>query len=418
MKASKKCYMCIALIYIFTLQFGIMRRIILFQYWDEIYALMAIPLAVFSSKVKIGVEKKTCGIALALILFITIGFLSNIFFNYQKLIAVIYDIFINLKFFFGIVTTYFLFRKFNISKYKNKINFHAKILIVIFFILVIQNKLTHFFPVADARFGINAEKLFFNHPTELASTSFFLLLILTLTYSHIRKEFFFIAMGSFVILMTLRFKAIAAIMLFLYMYMIVFSGRRMKMFYLFPLLPFIVAIGGNEFFFYFFGTNTMDMARGALTYTSFKIANDTFPLGAGFGTFASWASGVYYSPLYQLYNISDVFGLTKEWPGLVSDVFWPMVIAQNGYIGLFIYILIICCLFEIIIKGSKYEKRVLLPGIGALSYLLISSIAESAFVNPLALPLSLVIGLCICTYKQKQEMKYNENNCILFTTIS
>lgn len=406
MKASKKCYVFIAVMYMFTLQFWIMRKFTLFQYWDEIYALLAIPLFIFSSKGKISIKKENKyvnRIIVALMLFVAIGLLSNIFWDYQKWFAVMQDIFINLKFFFGIATTYYLFRNFDINKYKNNINYHAKILIGLFFALVVQNKITHIFAVADARFGIHAEKIFFNHPTELASTTFFLLLILMLTYSHIGKEFLFVTMASFVILMTLRFKAIATVMLFFYMYMIVLSGRKMKMFYLLPLLPFIIAVGGKEFVFYFFGTNTMDMARGALTYTSLKVANDVFPLGAGFGTFASWMSGVYYSPLYLMHGINGVWGLGKEWPGLVSDVFWPMIIAQNGYIGLLIYIYIIYCLFRLIMQCQKYDKKLLLVGIGALSYLLVSSIAESAFVNPLAVPLSFVIGLCICTYKQKER---------------
>ena len=406
MKVNKKYYLFIAMMYMFTLQFWIMKRINIFQYLDEIYALMAIPLAVFNTRGKIKMKKENVYISriiVALTIFVSGGLLSNIVFNYQNWYAVAQDVFINLKFFFGIATTYYLFKNFNINKYKNKLNFHAKVLIVLFFALVIQNKVTHIFEVADGRFGINAEKIFFNHPTELASTTFFLLLVLMLTYSSTKKEFLFVVMATFVILMTLRFKAIATVMLFIYMYVIVLSGRRMKMLYLLPLLPFIVAVGGNEFFFYFFGKNTMDMARGALTYTSVKIAKDVFPLGTGFGTFASWMSGVYYSPLYVMYGINDVWGLGKEWPALVSDVFWPMIIAQNGYIGLFVYGFIIYCLFRLILQCSKYDKKFFLAGMGALSYLLVSSIAESAFVNPLAVPLSFVIGLCICTYKQKER---------------
>lgn len=406
MKASKKCYVFIAVMYMFTLQFWMMRNVTLFQYWDEIYALLAIPLAIVSSKGKIRIKKGnkyTKRIIIALMLFVAVGLLSNVIFRYQKWLAAMQDVFINLKFFLGIATTYYLFRRFDIYKYKNKINFHAKVLIVLFFVLVIQNKVTHVFEVANGRFGISAEKLFFNHPTELASTTFFLLLVLMLTYSSAQKEILFVAVASVVILMTLRFKAIASVMLFIYMYLIVLSGRKMKMLYLLPLLPFIVAVGGKEFFFYFFGVNTMDMARGALTYTSLKVANDTFPLGAGFGTFASWISGVHYSPLYLMYGIDGVWGLGKEWPGLVSDVFWPMIIAQNGYIGLLIYIFIIYCLFRLIMQCSKHDKKLFMAGIGALSYLLISSIAESAFVNPLALPLSFIIGLCVCACKQKER---------------
>lgn len=406
MKASKKYYVFIAGMYLFTLQFGIMGKSTLFQYWDEIYASLAIPLAIFSSKGKISIKKENKyinRIIVALIFFVIVGLLSNVFFQYQKWLAVMQDVFINLKFFLGIATTYYLFRNFEINKYKYKINLHAKVLTVLFFILVIQNKITHVFEVADGRFGISAEKLFFNHPTELASTTFFLLLVLMLTYSSTKKELIFVMMASFIILATLRFKAIATVLLFIYMYVIVLSGRKMKMLYLIPLLPFIVVVCGNEFFFYFFGKNTMDMARGALTYTSIRVANDSFPLGAGFGTFASWMSGVYYSPLYVMYGINGVWGLGKVWPGLVSDVFWPMIIAQNGYIGLFIYLFIVYCLFRLIMQCSKYDKKIFMAGIGALLYLLVSSIAESAFVNPLALPLSFIIGLCVCTYKQKER---------------
>lgn len=406
MKVNKKYYLFIAMMYMFALQFWIMKRITVFQYLDEIYVLVAIPLAVFDTRGKIKIKKENMYIhrmIVGLMIFVLGGLLSNIVFNYQSWNAVAQDVFINLKFFLGIATTYYLFKNFNIKKYKNKLNFHAKVLIVLFFILVIQNKVTHVFEVAGGRFGISAEKIFFNHPTELASTTFFLLLILMFTYSSTKKEFLFVMMASFVILMTLRFKAIATVMLFIYMYMIVLSGRKMKMLYLLPLLPFIIVVGGKEFFFYFFGENTLDMARGTLTYTSLRVANDTFPLGAGFGTFASWMSGVYYSPLYVMYGINGVWGLGREWPALVSDVFWPMIIAQNGYIGLLVYCFVIYCLFRLILQCSKYDKKIFLSGMGALSYLLISSIAESAFVNPLAVPLSFVIGLCICTYKQKER---------------
>ena len=234
MKVNKKYYLFIAMMYMFALQFWIMKRITVFQYLDEIYALVAIPLAVFDTRGKIKIKKENMYInrmIVGLMIFVLGGLLSNMVFNYQSWHAVAQDVFINLKFFLGIATTYYLFNNFNIKKYKNKLNFHAKVLIVLFFILVIQNKVTHVFEVADGRFGISAEKIFFNHPTELASTTFFLLLILMFTYSSTKKEFLFVMMASFVILMTLRFKAIATVMLFMYMYMIVLSGRKMKMLY-------------------------------------------------------------------------------------------------------------------------------------------------------------------------------------------
>ena len=405
MKVNKKMCMFIAVIYLFALQFGIMQRVTIFQYWDEFYAFLCIPLAGINSRGKIKLRqnnKEIPKLMVCLSLFLLVGIVSNFVFDYQKPIAVLQDIFLNVKFFMGILTTYYLFNNFKLSRYQNQIRFHVKLLVLLYSVLVIQNKITHTFPTAGMRFGINAEKIFFSHPTQLASSTFFLLLMLMLTYNNFKSDILCIGLAIVVVLFTLRFKAIATVLLFIYIYMIVISGRKMKAVYLVPLIPFIFVVGGDEFNFYFFSANSMNMARGALSFTSLKIAADTFPFGAGFGTFASWTSGMYYSPLYQLYGINGVYGLTRDWPQLVSDVFWPMIIAQNGIVGLVLYVLVIYYLFKIIYKCSKVNKRLFLAGTGALSYLLISSIAESAFVNPLSLPLAFVIGLCMCAYKQKE----------------
>ena len=87
MKVNKKYYLFIAMMYMFTLQFWIMKRINIFQYLDEIYALMAIPLAVFNTREKIKMKKENVyinRIIVALTIFVSGGLLSNIVFNYQN----------------------------------------------------------------------------------------------------------------------------------------------------------------------------------------------------------------------------------------------------------------------------------------------------------------------------------------------
>lgn len=404
MRVKKSYALIVGVIYIFALQCAIMQYVTIFKYWDELYALLCIPLAIMKhsrrSKKK---NKYVRNLGKALILFIGIGVVSNCVFQYQIWIAVAQDVFLNLKFFMGIVTTYYLFRDFNTKKYRAHIKVHIKALILFYFVIVVQNKMTHVFPVADRRFGIDAEKIFFNHPTELASATFFLLLMLMICYTGQRKDLPYIIMGTVVVVLTLRFKAIAAMMIFLYMYFIVTTGRKMKLTYFLPLVPFCVMIGWKEFYFYFFSDVTMLTARGAMSYVSLRVARDTFPLGAGFGTFASWPSGTFYSPLYEMYGIGDVWGLSRDWAGLVSDVFWPMIIGQNGFFGFGLYVYVIICLTKWVLQCAKIDKRLYLAGMGAIFYLLTSSLAESAFVNPLALPLSVVIGLAVCVYYQEER---------------
>ena len=128
---------------------------------------------------------------------------------------------------------------------------------------------------------------------------------------------------------------------------------------------------------------------------SLQIANDHFPLGGGFGTFAEYYSGKVYSPLYYNYEIDAVQGITENEPSFLSDVFWPMIIGQSGYIGLIIYIYILKILFDKIQKIRFYNNRKYMVALFVFLYLIISSTAESAFVHYISIPLAIVLGMCL-----------------------
>ena len=404
MKRTLSYFLLIMILYLFVFQFGLMQLSSVFNYWDELYAVLAIPLFFVKngnkSIRKINIKK----IVILLILYIAVGVTLNIIFRLQVATAVLTDILFQLKFFLGIATTYFLFRRGNVFRFKKQIKWHAQILLAVLFLLVVTNKVFNYFPNADSRFGLSSEVLFFGHPTGLASVSFFLILMIMLFYKDTKTDRFFVVIGVLTVLSTLRFKAIAAIMLFCYMYYImVVRKKRLTARILLPFLPAAVAVGGDEFFSYFMSDNAMDYARGALLYTSLKIMIDYFPFGTGLGTFASDPSGIYYSPVYTMYGIQNVWGLGEDWSALVSDTFWPMIIGQTGFIGFVLYILIIIQLFKLISPAKRFHNGIYVAAIGALVYLLISSVAESAFVNPLALPLSFIIGLVLCWIKAERE---------------
>lgn len=81
-------------------------------------------------------------------------------------------------------------------------------------------------------------------------------------------------------------------------------------------------------------------ARPALYYTAWEILKDYFPFGSGFGTFASHASGVYYSRLYYDYGIFNIYGLQSDGYNFVSDTYFP-VLAQFGVVGVWLFFLFI-----------------------------------------------------------------------------
>ncbi len=79
-------------------------------------------------------------------------------------------------------------------------------------------------------------------------------------------------------------------------------------------------------------------ARTAIYQASLKIFRDFLPLGSGFASFASDASGLYYSPLYANYGLNSIAGLTPQAWSSVSFSFYPSL-AQFGIIGLCLYLI-------------------------------------------------------------------------------
>lgn len=89
-----------------------------------------------------------------------------------------------------------------------------------------------------------------------------------------------------------------------------------------------------------------------------------------------------------------MFGISEDDTSFLSDNFWPMIIGQFGYIGTAFYIIILCLIYGDIQKEfNKKDYNIYISKIICFIYLIISSIAESAFVNPIAIPLALIMGL-------------------------
>jgi hypothetical protein len=75
-------------------------------------------------------------------------------------------------------------------------------------------------------------------------------------------------------------------------------------------------------------------ARGELYSTGLRIAETDAPFGSGYGTFGSYASLLYYSPLYYEYGLSDQYGFAPSNPIYNTDTSWPSVLAETGFLGL------------------------------------------------------------------------------------
>lgn len=134
--------------------------------------------------------------------------------------------------------------------------------------------------------------------------------------------------------------------------------------------------------------------RIVLHVVGFKILMDFFPLGSGFGTFASFLSGKHYSNIYAMYGIDNVIGMTKKKYHFISDVFWPYIYGQFGIFGLLIYLKLI---FTAFIRqfhcGISDRSRIAVAVVWI--YALIATTSEAYFTNGTGVQMALFLGLLI-----------------------
>lgn len=161
------------------------------------------------------------------------------------------------------------------------------------------------------------------------------------------------------------------------------------------LVPLVIWAAWEKINFYFIeGFEATNMfARPLLYVKAIEILNDFPLLGTGFGSYATDASAVYYSPLYFTY---ELYLSPEIGEGLfLSDTYFP-VLAQFGYIGvaLFFYFW-----YSIIKKSKKHfdvdgEVWRFKMTILIVVFFFIESIADSTFTQNRGLYMMAMLGLC------------------------
>ena len=165
-----------------------------------------------------------------------------------------------------------------------------------------------------------------------------------------------------------------------------------------------ILVGGITIFsswekiqFYFFEGSVADniFARPALYIGAYDIAQDHFPLGGGFASFASNASAVNYSPLYYIYGMSEVDGLSYENTYFAADSFYPQILGQFGFLGLLAFF---AMGITLLLQSYKFYRNNGKPvnfiiDILAISFFAIESIADTTFTHNRGAFMMLILGI-------------------------
>src|SRR6185437_11025476 len=136
-------------------------------------------------------------------------------------------------------------------------------------------------------------------------------------------------------------------------------------------------------------TYTSKASPRALLYNAGeKIAGNNFPLGVGFGRFGSYPSRIYYSPIYDQYELSGVYGLSRNYPDFIDDTSWPSLMGETGYAGLITYaigvIFVLLTMIRRLRTAPSDMKWMALSALCMMTVLLVTSIAQGVLFDWLA----------------------------------
>lgn len=413
-----------ALIWILVFQSPLEKVWDPFSYIDEVTALIGTCLGLYDIVVvrRGHPSKEQLWMGIPLLVFIAVCLAGNVIYQYQPLKCVIIDMYTNLKFFFAIGTGYYLFASMDWEEMKEIACWNGRIITLFLFLLFLIDRYFHFWP-CEVRYGISSAKLFYYHPTYLAGAMAFLLMLLSVFYD--KRSLTYIAMELIIMAFTLRAKSLASAALYVALFVFFFVFKwRLRLWHVIVAGAGCIAIAWNKIRFYFIVLSGHS-ARSVMLQKSFEVMKDHFPIGTGFGTYGSAEAAKHYSPVYLKYGFNDYWELRDmsnlqntmrlvykyDWerylknpdiinePSFLSDQFWPIIFGQSGALGTVIFLVILGVLLKRCFDLQKFNLYAYVGVLFAMAYLVISSIAEPAFHNSVAIPLAMVLGMVFAQTK-------------------
>lgn len=181
----------------------------------------------------------------------------------------------------------------------------------------------------------------FSHPAEYG-IKMFVYGLLFYYYSEDKKKsknifLFIITLG----LMSMRSKYYGYYIISVYLLYFLKSKIRVSVKFLltFFLLGSIILYFTQEKLIAYLGEDAMEsQARTVLYLSSPRVLMDYPIFGSGLATYATWFSGVYYSPLYSLYGIDNVWGISEEFTDFIADTYFPELV-QFGLCGILLFLM-------------------------------------------------------------------------------
>lgn len=202
-----------------------------------------------------------------------------------------------------------------------------------------------------------------------------LLSIIILQYKTEKRPLWPLIIGSLCILFHVK-GTFLIFLIYLAFSLLILKGRSMKISHFFVLIPIIIYLSSYQMTNYI---NNEDSIRMMFFYYAIVTANQYLPLGAGFATYGTNEAAVNYSPLYYKYGFNQMWGMGEDEQLFLNDTYFAGIIGETGYIGAFLFVVVLFLLIKEVFKLCKYDSKFNAVLIGSFLCLMASTSATGIF---------------------------------------
>lgn len=318
----------------------------------------------------------------------TIGVICNFHYGIQTQWSPLFtDIGNCFKVFITYIGSSLYFRTFPEKESNRFIFLCGKSLIFMIYVMAVMAVLNLFIDIGmhqDIRYGIPSFAFLFGGGAKFLMT-FYLVVPMTLLYmstGKVKNTTQIILLLSVVYGLTMRSRAFVyvTILCFLFFYLI-HSNKKFQLTWkniiIFLFIALLICYDQIEFY---INMDNGQTARNALLVNGFEIMKDLFPFGYGFGTYGTDVAARYYSKLYDLFGMSNIYGMTRDDSAFARDCYWPAIMGQFGFIGLITFGICIYFMFRDIFRVST-DKYMKMTAVVISSSLILASTADSSFFH-------------------------------------
>ena len=330
-----------------------------FGYWDE--ALTCFLLICWVFKVvsniflpgKVVIKKDTQRMTYPWILVVAAGLLGNMYFHYVEADAIVRDVVSFMKF----PVCFLAIRQLGWdSKIADSLRyirlFWIKTSVIIIFLFGFWSLYFNMgMSQQEIRMGIHPYQFLFNHPTALVTASVLIICLLCANESGKTYLSYYIMLGVIIVL-SMRTKGLAFIAVFIFMK---YGGswlKRYKILYWAGISVVVIVALYSKLQLYMSYSSS---GREVLWIGSFRLLRMCFPIGSGFGTFASHVSAGFGSKVYTFIRSYDFWDLNGQATAVVGDTGYPYYIGQFGIIGIIFLIVAVWKIIHIW-HGKRMKK--------------------------------------------------------------